>query len=502
MQHNNFPQLKNSRIQVLLGIDATKYILEREFLQEPKNTPFAISNQLGWTITGPIKFGHEEQQKTNFLSVSYEAFDREMTLTTNEEDPLADHITSFWKIDSSGSENENETPLSKDDTRALKRLNDTVRHTGERYEIGLLWKEKVSLENNYPVAKAQNQSLEKKLSKDQLQKEMYQKTFETDIEKGFVKQVIFSSVAPSRVWYLPHHPVTDPNKPGNVWRVSNAASVFKANSLNSNLLTGPDLIKNLVGLLLRFRENPVAISADIEAMFMQVGIIEKDQPSMRFLWPTNHGVKQFQYTRPIFGARCSPSTAIIVLQNTAADFAPDQMIQNLIKNSFYMDNFVHSLKTAEIAQEAAVSLKKTLMRADFNLTKFVSNEQTAIYNVNDGDENSEDCHRVLGVQLNKSTDKFFHQKPSKFDTNADNYTVRKLLSLIACLFDPLGIIAPVIITLKIILQEIWKEGLAWDDRLPKEKRKSIQTWIDNYLCSPPIEVPRCLTLDVATRKTL
>ena len=181
-------------------------------------------------------------------------------------------------------------------------------------------------------------------------------------------------------------PSHNPKKPGKVRRASNAASVFKGNSLNSNLLTGPDLINNLVGLLLRFRENPVAISADIEAMFMQVGIIEKDQPSMRFLWPTNHSVKQFQYTRLIFGARCSPSTAIFVLEKTAADFAPNQTIQNLVKNSFYMDDFVHSFETVEIAQEAAVSLKKTLMRAGFNLTKFVFNQQTAIDNVSDGDD--------------------------------------------------------------------------------------------------------------------
>ena len=244
---------------------------------------------------------------------------------------------------------------------------------------------------------------------------MYQKTLDTDIEKVYVKPV-----TPSRVWYLPHHPVTNPNKPGKVRRVSNAASVFKGNSLNSNLLTGQDLINNLVGLLLRFRENPVAISADIEAMFMQVGIIEKDQPSMRFLWPTNHSVKQFQYTRLIFGNRCSPSTAIFFLRKTAAGFAPDQTIQNLVKNSFYMDDFVHSFKLVENAKEAPVSLKKTLTRAGFKFTKFVSNETTAIYNVNDSEENIEDCHRVLGVQWNKSTDKFVHQKPPKFDINAEN----------------------------------------------------------------------------------
>ena len=165
-----------------------------------------------------------------------------------------------------------------------------------------------------------------------------------------------------------------------------------------------------------------------------------------------------------------------------------------------MVDFTQSFETVEIEQKAASSLKITVIRAGFNLKKFISNEQAAIDNVNDSDEISEDYDRVLDVQWNKSTDKFFLQNPAKFDTNAEIYIVRKLLYLIAFLFDPLDIIAPLIIILKIILQYIWKEGLAWDDRLQKEKRKSIQIWIDNNLCSPPIEIPRCLTLDIATRR--
>ena len=153
-------------------------------------------------------------------------------------------------------------------TKAVEILNNTVRHTGERYEIGLLWREKVTHENNYPVAKAQVQSLDKKLKKDKSLKDMYQKTLDTDLEKGYVKSVTFSDTTPDRLWYLPHHPVTDPNKPGKVRRFSNAASTSKGTSLNSNLLAGPDLLNNLVGLLLRFREKPVAILADMEAMFM------------------------------------------------------------------------------------------------------------------------------------------------------------------------------------------------------------------------------------------
>ena len=154
--------------------------------------------------------------------------------------------------------------------------------------------------------------------------------------------------------------------------VSNAASVFKGNSLNSPLLTGPDLINNLVGLLLRFRENPVAISANIEAMIMQVGIIEKDQPSIRFLWPTNHKVKQFQYTRLIFGARCSPSTA-----NFLSSRKRQQSLRRIKRFKIWLQTaftwtipYIPSkrLRLHKNPQESTVSLKKTPMRAGKNLT--------------------------------------------------------------------------------------------------------------------------------------
>ena len=65
LQHISFPQLENNRIQVLLWIDATQYILEKEFLQGPKNTPFAIRNLLGWTRTSPMR---NNKEPTSFLS--------------------------------------------------------------------------------------------------------------------------------------------------------------------------------------------------------------------------------------------------------------------------------------------------------------------------------------------------------------------------------------------------------------------------------------------------
>ena len=92
---------------------------------------------------------------------------------------------------------------------------------------------------------------------------------------------------------------------------------------------------------------------------------------------------------------------------------------------------------------------------------------------------------------NTVNDAFCHQKLAIVQEDKTDYTLRKLLSIIACLFDPLGIIAPLMITLKIILQHTWKEGIASDDLLSDEKQKKIKTWIEQYLNVPAIAIPRC-----------
>ena len=87
---------------------------------------------------------------------------------------------------------------------------------------------------------------------------------------------------PDRIWYLPHHSDDNPNNTGKVRRVANAASKFRGQSLNTNLLTGPDLLNSLLGVLMRFRENSIAVLADIEGMFMQIAINQTDQSALRF----------------------------------------------------------------------------------------------------------------------------------------------------------------------------------------------------------------------------
>ena len=171
------------------------------------------------------------------------------------------------------------------DKRALSVLKNDTFHDGERYIVPMLWNDKEStLPNNFFSSLAQLKSLEKRLDKDPSLREKYAETIREDIQKGYVIAVKAHDPK-SRAdceWYLPHHPVLNPNKPGKVRRVLNGASKCHGASLNKSLLVGPDLLQNLIFVILRFRQHKYAISADIEGMFLQVGVREEDQPSLRF----------------------------------------------------------------------------------------------------------------------------------------------------------------------------------------------------------------------------
>ena len=80
------------------------------------------------------------------------------------------------------------------------------------------------MENNYYCAFYQLQCLEKRLGNNPMFKEKYDQTLSTDLIKNYIKPVEMTEPETEEIWYLPHHPVQNPNKPGKIRRVANAAS--------------------------------------------------------------------------------------------------------------------------------------------------------------------------------------------------------------------------------------------------------------------------------------
>jgi len=127
------------------------------------------------------------------------------------------------------------------------------------------------------------QQLQARLNRDPDLLEKYVHVVESYISQGHARKVELGDG--SAKWLLPHHLVLHPLKPGKVRVVFDCAASYQGRSLNNELLTGPDLLQSLIGvLLLRFRVGRIAFTADIQLMFLQVYVANEDQDFLRFLW--------------------------------------------------------------------------------------------------------------------------------------------------------------------------------------------------------------------------
>ena len=95
--------------------------------------------------------------------------------------------------------------------------------------------------------------------------------------------------------------------------VFDCSAKYQGSSLNDQLLQGPDLTNTLVGVVTRFREEPVAFMADVEAIFYQVRVQPDDCKYLRFLWWPHDDLgkepEEYQMLVHSFGGASSPSCA-------------------------------------------------------------------------------------------------------------------------------------------------------------------------------------------------
>ena len=157
----------------------------------------------------------------------------------------------------------------------------TVQMVDGHYQLSLPWNyDKPCLRNNRIMIEKRLELLKGQGSSNESK---YRDTVKVYIAQGHARKVPDNQVL-SFVWYLPHHPVVHPQKPDKVRVVFDCAAKFCNTSLNEQLFQGPDLTNNLVGVLLRFRQERIGLMSDIEKMFHQVRISPRDTCALSFLW--------------------------------------------------------------------------------------------------------------------------------------------------------------------------------------------------------------------------
>ena len=190
------------------------------------------------------------------------------------------------------------------------------------------------------------------------------------------------------VHYSSHHAVIRPDKKSTPVRiVFNSSSSYQGHCLNDYRLKGPVLLNNLFGVMLRFRENKVALSADISKMYHRILNPERDQHIQRYLWRDMETEREPVKTVLTFGDKPAPAMAQTALRKTAEEAKncyPDAA--KIIADNTYIDDICDSVPSVEEAKRLTKETDKVLESGGFHVKGWLSNkslEDTAIDNVNE-----------------------------------------------------------------------------------------------------------------------
>ncbi|KAL9984440.1 hypothetical protein ACROYT_G006731 [Oculina patagonica] len=449
----DFPRIQNDKVSLLIECDVPEAHWVCDQRRGRRGQPYAVLTPLGWILLGPLNSSERDCFSVNFVRYDDEMLHRQME--------------SMFRSDFNEPMITSKVAMSVEDRRALSQMEESAKLVNGHNQLAMPWKCKpVSLPKNRDFALGRLRKLKKRFQRDIHLFEKYKDTINGYVTSGYARRFPRDEQEIGKdtpVWYLPHHPVFHPQKPGKVRVVFDCAAKFKDTSLNDQLLQGPDLTNELVGVLIRFRQEPVAMVADVEGMFHQVRVAPEDCHALRFLWWPNNDLSEdpvdYQVLVHLFGATSSPSCASVSLKKTAADNQVefDAETVDTVNRNFYVDDCLKSVPSTDKAVRLSGQLRELLSRGGFRLTKWISNDRNVLATVPvseraasvvDLDLGDLPVERTLGVQWVMETDDF------KFRIMDEGKapTRRGILSVVSSMYDPLGFVAPIILPVKSLLR--------------------------------------------------
>lgn len=512
----------DSKPDLLIGQDNHYLLLPIEFRVGNANEPSASLSPLGWAVHGKVCVPRTVCQSKHYSSTDVHTNLFISETATYDESPsnesllkeIHEDVRRSFLIDSMGV---SASPRQNaDDVRAVAQLERSARLVEGRWHVGLPWRdEHCTMPDSYPSALNRMKGIERKMTKDSGFAERYRERINHLLQNDYAMELPDSQIKP-KTWYLAHFGVDNPNKK-RLRLVFDAANKVNNLCLNDYLLTGPDLLSSLLGIMLRFRENKVGVTGDIKDMFLRVKIREEDQHALRFLWRDDPAgeLKTYLMTSLIFGANCSPFVAQFVKNLNARRYEssmPDAV--NAIYNSHYVDDYIDSFPDDASAIEMVKNIRSIHSAGGFEIRNFTSNSVavlnsvpketlgTAAVRFKVGQQH--DGERTLGLIWFQADDVLgfdvsLKRIPESIINGQERPTKRLMLKVIMSIFDVLGFLAPFTIQGRIMLQATWRSQIGWDDQIPNEIYDKWLKWIDLLKVISNIRIPRCYSA-VVVRK--
>ncbi|XP_011883842.1 PREDICTED: uncharacterized protein LOC105570992 [Vollenhovia emeryi] len=474
-------------IDLILGADVYAQILEEGVMKGDANSPIAQRTSLGWIISGPSGI--------NTLSNKVQGYHISL------DSQLYELIHRFWDVE----EIPSITPslLSPEDLDCEQHFLSThTRDDQGRYIVRLPFKHPPeNLGDSKSKAFRVINGLSRKLESDPEYSTLYFDFLKEYEQMQHMTRVLDSQSEPPIAYYLPHHGVKREGSSTTKLRVVfNGSSRSSTGwSLNDILHTGAKLQVDLLNVLLWFRQFRYVFSSDVEKMYRQIKIHKADWDFQRILWmDTFNKISTYQLTTVTYGLACAPFLALRSLDQLIADEgAKFPLAVPVLQRGRYVDDIFGGGDFISEAQEIAKQTNQLCMAGGFPLHKWVSNNPDVLQSIPTNKQDGSSSFQIedhtmtnaLGLCWKPLTDTFHFTMEL---TSTSLITKRSVLSSIAKLFDPLGLVSPVIIKAKILMQELWSIKLGWDDPLPLDVATKWKKFVEQLHDLPHLEFPRWL----------
>ncbi|XP_070072144.1 uncharacterized protein [Drosophila takahashii] len=188
-----------------------------------------------------------------------------------------------------------------------------------------------------------------------------------------------------------------------------------------------------------------------------------------------------------YGTSCAPFLAVRVLEQLARDHQDEfPTASKIVLEDFYVDDVLTGAETEDELLSRRDELIQLMSKAKLELGKWVS-DSSRLSHERQGELPITSAVKVLGMHWNPQDDVLSYK--TSLSTEADA-TKRQVLSDVSRIFDPLGILAPVVVQFKILFQELWLLDLDWDSKLPPKLAEWWQTCRDDINCITNQRIPR------------
>ncbi|KAK0415379.1 hypothetical protein QR680_011915 [Steinernema hermaphroditum] len=341
------------------------------------------------------------------------------------------------------------------------------------YYVKFPWKQEIAeLPSNWAIAyKRLKQTLER--ADEQILKG-YQDTFSEQLNRKMIEEVDPDAPTGQVVHYLAHQPVVTPQKETTKVRiVFDASAHFRGSmSLNDAINQGPTILPLIVGINLRFRTGSIALVGDVEKAFLQVKLLESERDAVRFLWvkntnlpPTGRNLVIYRYRCVPFGINASPFLLGATIAHHLSQCEDQTLAKKIVENT-YVDNLILTCNTVDEAADLYAKSKREFSALRMNLREFMSNDNLVLEKIAFEDRSENAQPKILGTQWNSTTDELKLEvlvKPAK------KATKRTVAQQAASIYDPMGLLIPLLHPAKRFQQELWLTN-DWDEELNAEQK--------------------------------